>query len=171
MGLGQRRAETPCFCNEQCPAGTFPFRNYWVSAHSEFGPDYGNDHVLFTFNTTAGDQCIWQTPVDHFPLPSVETLTRIPLVAPDGFQAWRWMLFVLEGLNTNIWTIDLVYAVPEVGSLVEPEAPASCSRRSFILNQVVPTSPGFATVDAAYPDACDDGDYPAKIIRKPQVPF
>ncbi len=172
MGLGVRRSRTPCFCAESCPAGTYPFEQYWIKAPAPLGPQYGLNAYLYRFvGTGSGGLCIWRAVTDHFFGPSLEELTKTTVAAPPGFMAYRFDLVLLDGTGINQWTQTYTTALPEPPGLVQPGATNSCSRIIKLLTHVVLGVPWFAQMTPAYPDACDDADFPAKEQTKPFAAF
>src|SRR3989337_3042970 len=148
MGLGQRRSENSCFCNVGCPAGTFPFRQYWVIASAIGGPDTGGEHWLFRFSSSPSpDLCEW-LPVEDHGFPPISASLRFNLHLEPDFTG---------------------YDPP--GGLVQPEAENSCSKMRIVLPFALPVSGFEAILTPAYPDACVDADWPEKEQRKPLAPF
>ena len=162
MGLGNRRSETSCFCSLGCPAGTFPFRQYFVTTPTTPGPNYGGVHYLFRYTTIAGNACIWDSVADHFIGPSTERLFWNPInLGPDSNEYnVELTLITIGGINT--WRQTFSTALPEPPGQVEPNAPTSCSRMRILLPHVILGVLSIAELTPAYPDACDDADYPAK---------
>src|SRR3972149_6663598 len=171
MGLGQRRSENSCFCNVGCPAGTFPFRQYWVIASAIGGPDTGGEHWRFRFSSSPSpDLCEWLPGEDHG-FPPISASLRFNLhLEPDFTAGHKVELTMQQLLLFSLWDKNFTGDDPP-GGLVQPEAENSCSKMRIVLPVAWPVSGFEAFLTPAYPDACVDADWPEKEQRKPLAPF
>lgn len=162
MGLGFRRTVTSCFCAEGCPRGTYPYRRYFVEAFFIVGPSYGNKHILYQFIGMDGATCVWTPVTKELGPGSIEELRKIPIIDGAGVSiGWRWDLILFDGGGGNTWSLDIL--PPYLDDIpYPPQSAKSCSKRSWILLHTFagPISP--ATLSAAFPNACDNDDWPAK---------
>lgn len=166
MGLGVRRVETSCFCASGCPAGTFPFRQYWVRTNFIAGPHYGGNDYLFRHNLTTDESCVWVSVENHFVGVLGEDLLFEKVDLGPDTLAYRVSVILADLSGFNSWTAVYATALPEPQGLVEPNAPTSCSQMVFTLPHSVVGALSLAIVRPAYPDACLDSDYPAKLQTK-----
>lgn len=167
MGLGIRRAPIDCQCIEGCRHWTKPFKHYWVSSASLYG-FYHEDFVLYRFSAFYPPSCEWVAVQGHFPVPRVELLRKTPIADGGGnIIGFRWTLINTSGAGPlNSWSVPVVpgeyTAYP-----VEHEGWGSCDKLTYNLPHDV-LGPAFsAVIQAGYPDACDDADFPAKVQTKP----
>lgn len=162
MGLGIRRDEPSCFCNFGCPAGTFPFRQYWVTTPALPGPNYNDNHYLFRNDTQSPPVCTWKAVRDHFIGPSIENFTLELILNDPDLMGYQIELILLDPGGINTWRNQFFTALPEPQGEVQPESPTSCSRMTIQLPHVIFGLSSIATLTPAYPDACDDDDFPEK---------
>src|SRR3990172_11333410 len=120
MGLGRRRSENTCFCNVGCPAGTFPFRQYWVIASAIGGPDTGGEHWLFRFSRSPSpDLCEW-LPVEDHGFPPISASLRFNLHLEPDFTAGHKVELTMQQL--------LPFSLPVSGfeAILTPAYPDAC---------------------------------------------
>ncbi len=171
MGLGIRRNVSSCFCAESCPKGTFPFKQYWIAANAPTPPHYGLRTYLFRFAVETTLNCFWTPVSNHLPPPSAELLIKTHFPDTPTEKRYRLQLVLQQGLLSNVYQQDYVTPLPEIGTEVDPNATSSCSRIIKLLPHAVLGLPWFALLTPAYPDACDDADFPMKEQTKPFAPF
>lgn len=143
-----------------------PFRQYWVFTPTTPGPSYLFNTYLFRSDFVGTPVCTWQSVEDHLTGPSTEQITFECIDAGPDFLQYSVELLLAFPLGVNVWRQVFTTARPEPEGLVEPNAPTSCSRIRIDLPHVLLGSLSIASLLAAYPDACDDADYPAKVQRK-----
>lgn len=166
MPLSNRRLRPSCFCDANCISGTWPFDGYWIEAPRLAGPGYDTP-VLYRFALEGSPGvCRWDSVKDHFAGPSVEQLTKATVGSPPGTKAFQWELNIQDATGINVYIIQVQTNLPEVAP-IDPNSIISCSTLRWELPHVI-LGPAFsAVITPAYPDACDDDDYPMKEQRKP----
>jgi len=170
--MAGRRTVTSCFCNVGCPNGTYPYFQFWVTAVATLPPDYGNLTKLFIFGEKLpGDVCVWHPVKREFSPGGTEDLIFRPIAVGGDFKGWQTELLLSTFIVNNRWFNDNIVALPE-SSPIEPEASNSCSRlRHELLGDPGQTTFGASVLIPAYPDACNDSDWPEKQQRPPLNPF
>lgn len=167
MGLGIKRSRTSCFCSAGCPAGTYPFDQYWVTAKGIGVPDTGGAHWLMRFKSQSmGLACLWEAVDSHGIPPITASIVWEESAAPVGFRKYTVTFSTFQLIIVGTWAASFTSPI-ETEGLIEPEAPASCSRIKIVLPFAIPTTGNEAILTPAFPNACDDADWPIKEQRKP----
>lgn len=164
MGLGQRRNHGPCWCAQGCPPYTWPYDGYFVSQADNTFVSLYPVPKLYRFFQPVSFGCEWR-PVTPSPLPiTAETLVRRE--APDStpeLLKYTWLLSINVGPILWTWLFGYEWNTETQPYPVPGSAAESCSKR-FNLLAAQQGLPGFfALIEAAYPDACVDADYPEKV--------
>ena len=165
MSMSGRREPISCECRRGCPPYTWPLGAYFLTVQDVLGVplDYLNRLMRFDRFDDNPQACFWK-PVVPDPRFDLEQLThrRLTNCGPieDGWQ----FVFALVEPNRPIrqWTLDVCWFTP--GPIpIDPNSRISCSQVRLELPQ---TSGGIDTIclmEAAYPNACDHDDYPARV--------
>ncbi len=142
--------------------GTFPHEMYFVDAITAFGPAYFGTPALYV-NSLRNDAgvCQWSSKIDNFPGPSVEQLDKIPIFLGIDVIGYSFQLTVTDPSGTNTWIGSWTVPFNEEWPLPIDDQ-KSCSRRRIKLPHVVFGEFFPATLYAAFPDACDNADWPEK---------
>lgn len=171
MGLGVRRRTGVCFCNENCPPYTWPYYQYFLRVTGPLTP-YPNWKLFrLTQQPSSFPICSWQ-PVSPIYGVGNELLEKRALPdLPSGDKRWQWFLTIFTGFVLWQFKVTMIWDPPgPVPS--NPVMSFNCSYISYNLAENVPLPLHFAELRAAYPDACDDADHPAKVQTKlpPSLP-
>ena len=165
MSLATRRGPITCNCRKGCPAYTWALASYFITLLDGGGfPIGGYQGRLVTYPAvnTEFTECAFSAAVPLLPY-VLEQLSFRQIatgVGLDGF-AVRFDRSVPAG-PTESWEEKVIYGLP-TPIPIDPNSSISCSRVTWTLDPVFPTTSSFCLVEAAYPDACDHLDYPAKV--------
>ncbi len=170
MTLGHRRSKTSCFCHLGCWPGTYPFERYWVTSFSFFNP-FESKKFLFIFQgIDEAGECTWDALDQPFGPAGVYQMKKTALEISGEIVGWRWTVFATDGTGINAWQEDYFPPLVTAG-LIEPEGEGSCSRMFYEIPNVVWGEFFTATIQPAYPDACDNEDRVTKVQTKQMAPY
>lgn len=154
-----------CECRRGCPPYTSPLQSYFVSLTTlaGFPTGYTGRLMRFQFFEQTLKFCAFErvVPLDPF---TQETLSLRQLtLVPPGQVGYQWTFFrAIGGMAGEQWQLDTFWTPPSPIP-IDPNSATSCSRVIMILPQTSGGAGLLAKVEAAYPDACDHTDYPAKV--------
>lgn len=171
MGLAQRRNHGPCWCDRGCPPDTWPYEQYWVEFANVFviGNLYPNPK-LYRFKRKISFGCEWEVVAASGGLFTGEILERRELgTSTPEVLDYEWRLKITYATILWQWSIRYIWDLKTQPYPVPNFTPASCSAIQQDLLIEPPVPPLFARITAAYPDACDDNDWPQK--RQDKLPY
>ena len=165
MSISTRRGPLTCSCREGCPPYTYPLASYFVTWLDSAGnPTLGYDGRLMRWpavNFPLND-CVFRAVVPVVPF-IVEWLFFKRATCPAGQDGWTVQFNrTIPLVPTEVWRLTTCWDVPS-RIPINPNSAISCSQVSIVLPGVFPMGSTSMLIEAAYPDACDHLDYPAKV--------
>ena len=164
MTLATRRGPLSCKCRAGCPPYTWPFNQYFITLTLVDGTPTGytgrlmrapgvNCPIFF---------CCWDAAVPLLPFITERILMQEISSPPPGQVGYRFIFERILPLSPpEQWTLDSFWTPPSPIP-IDPNSAISCSRVTFTAPRTSGIGPPLCVFEAAYPDACDHNDYPAK---------